>query len=44
MHADANPFAAAEFADNPEPRCPCLLLLMSPAPWRAARSRNSTPA
>ena len=27
MHADANPFAAAEFADNPEPRCPCLLLL-----------------
>src|SRR4051812_48126139 len=21
------PFAAAEFADNPEPRCPCLLLL-----------------
>jgi hypothetical protein len=20
-------FAAAEFADNPEPRCPCLLLL-----------------
>ena len=27
MHADANPFAAAEFADNPEPRYPCLLLL-----------------
>ena len=27
MHADANPFAAAEFADNLEPRCPCLLLL-----------------
>src|SRR5437870_3446111 len=21
------PFSAAEFADNPEPRCPCLLLL-----------------
>lgn len=21
------PFGAAEFADNPEPRCPCLLLL-----------------
>jgi uncharacterized protein YegL len=24
---DQIPFAAAEFADNPEPRCPCLLLL-----------------
>jgi uncharacterized protein YegL len=24
---DQVPFAAAEFADNPEPRCPCLLLL-----------------
>ena len=21
------PFGASEFADNPEPRCPCLLLL-----------------
>ena len=21
------PFAATEFAENPEPRCPCLLLL-----------------
>ena len=25
--ADQVPFAAATFADNPEPRCPCLLLL-----------------
>lgn len=25
--ADASPFAAAEFVDNPEPRCPCVLLL-----------------
>src|SRR5579859_5541520 len=25
--ADQVPFAAAEFAENPEPRCPCLLLL-----------------
>ena len=24
---EQEPFAAAEFADNPEPRCPCLLLL-----------------
>jgi uncharacterized protein YegL len=24
---DQIPFAASEFADNPEPRCPCLLLL-----------------
>lgn len=27
MCVEANPFALAEFADNPEPRCPCLLLL-----------------
>lgn len=26
-HNDQIPFAAAEFAENPEPRCPCLLLL-----------------
>lgn len=25
--ADASPFAAAEFVDNPEPRCPCVLLV-----------------
>lgn len=25
--SSATPFGAAEFADNPEPRCPCLLLL-----------------
>ncbi len=25
--SDQIPFAASEFADNPEPRCPCLLLL-----------------
>ena len=24
---DQIPFGAAEFAENPEPRCPCLLLL-----------------
>lgn len=24
---EQQPFAAAEFADNPEPRCPCILLL-----------------
>lgn len=24
---EQEPFAAAEFADNPEPRCPCILLL-----------------
>jgi uncharacterized protein YegL len=27
MNSDQIPFNAAEFADNPEPRCPCLLLL-----------------
>lgn len=27
MSAGANPFASIEFFDNPEPRCPCLLLL-----------------
>lgn len=27
MNMDANPFALAEFAENPEPRCPCLLVL-----------------
>ncbi|MBW8619156.1 MAG: VWA domain-containing protein [Hyphomicrobiales bacterium] len=27
MSNDQVPFNAAEFADNPEPRCPCLLLL-----------------
>lgn len=25
--ADPSPFAAAEFVDNPEPRCPCILLV-----------------
>jgi uncharacterized protein YegL len=25
--ADPSPFAAAEFVDNPEPRCPCVLLV-----------------
>src|SRR5215468_2332207 len=24
---EQQPFAAAEFAENPEPRCPCVLLL-----------------
>lgn len=24
---EQQPFAAAEFAENPEPRCPCILLL-----------------
>lgn len=24
---EQEPFAAAEFAENPEPRCPCILLL-----------------
>jgi uncharacterized protein YegL len=28
------PFAAAEFAENPEPRCPCLLLLDTSASMR----------
>jgi len=37
--ADQIPFGAAEFAENPEPRCPCVLLLdtsasMSGAPVR----------
>src|ERR1700733_8655001 len=37
---DQIPFAAGEFAENPEPRCPCLLLLdtshsMSGAPIQA---------
>jgi uncharacterized protein YegL len=27
VHDDQVPFADAEFAENPEPRCPCLLLL-----------------
>src|SRR5262245_28116037 len=26
-YSNESNFAAAEFADNPEPRCPCLLLL-----------------
>lgn len=26
-YTEQEPFAAAEFADNPEPRCPCILLL-----------------
>ncbi len=26
-YSDQIPFGAAEFAENPEPRCPCLLLL-----------------
>src|SRR5215831_3374914 len=25
--ADASPFDAAEFVNNPEPRCPCVLLV-----------------
>lgn len=27
LFADASPFAGAEFVGNPEPRCPCVLLL-----------------
>src|SRR5437016_4659290 len=27
LHADQVPFGTDSFADNPEPRCPCLLLL-----------------
>lgn len=30
------PFGASEFADNPEPRCPCLLLLDTSASMRGA--------
>jgi uncharacterized protein YegL len=30
------PFAASEFADNPEPRCPCLLLLDTSASMKGA--------
>ncbi len=31
------PFGAAEFADNPEPRCPCLLLLDTSVSMRGRR-------
>src|SRR5258705_4510287 len=45
--SDQIPFAAAEFAENPEPRCPCLLLLdtsgsMQGAPIRELNSGIST--
>jgi hypothetical protein len=30
------PFSGAEFADNPEPRCPCLLLLDNSGSMRGA--------
>lgn len=33
---DQVPFGAAEFADNPEPRCPCLLLLDTSHSMRGA--------
>lgn len=33
---DQVPFGAAEFADNPEPRCPCLLLLDTSGSMRGA--------
>ena len=26
-YLDQIPFSAADFAENPEPRCPCILLL-----------------
>lgn len=33
-HKDQTPFAAAEFADNPEPRVPCVLILDTSASMR----------
>ncbi|HTR83926.1 MAG TPA: VWA domain-containing protein [Reyranella sp.] len=33
---DQVPFGASEFADNPEPRCPCLLLLDTSASMKGA--------
>ena len=44
---DQVPFGAAEFAENPEPRCPCLLLLdtsgsMSGKPIQRAQRRAET--
>ncbi|MDA1315961.1 MAG: VWA domain-containing protein [Acidobacteria bacterium] len=34
---DQVPFGAAEFADNPEPRCPCILLLDTSASMSGAK-------
>jgi uncharacterized protein YegL len=36
-HFEQIPFGAAEFADNPEPRCPCLLLLDTSVSMRGRR-------
>ena len=32
MNMDANPFALAEFVENPEPRCPCRWHRTAPVP------------
>lgn len=37
---DQMPFGAAEFAENPEPRCPCLLLLDTSSSMSGARIRE----
>ena len=37
-------FGASEFADNPEPRCPCLLLLDTSGSMEGPPSRSSTTA
>ena len=37
---DQVPFAGVEFADNPEPRCPCLLLLDTSMSMSGAKIRN----
>lgn len=37
---DQIPFAGAEFAENPEPRCPCLLLLDTSASMRGEPIQN----
>ena len=34
---DQVPFGGVEFADNPEPRCPCILLLDTSGSMRGAK-------
>lgn len=36
LYDEQQPFAAAEFAENPEPRCPCVLLLDTSASMKGA--------
>lgn len=40
MDFEQKPFSAAEFVDNPEPRCPCLLLLDTSGSMSGAKMRE----